>query len=95
MTEEEIDKIAVAYYKENEDSFMHFQPLEIIAKDVIEFLLLNYCIVPKNKVIDLYNSVLTDDYIVTSSVQRLRLSRGIRFSLRKIFGKELFKRKGE
>ncbi len=41
--------------------------------------------VEKSKVVELYNSVSTDDYIVASSGQRLQLSRGIRFALRTRF----------
>lgn len=41
--------------------------------------------VEKSKVVELYNRVSTDDYIVTSSGQKLQLSRGIRFALRTLF----------
>lgn len=41
--------------------------------------------VEKSKVVELYNRVSTDDYIVTSSSQKLQLSRGIRFALRTLF----------
>lgn len=95
MIEEEINKIA----KRFELDMYPTMPDMLSCKAMLEWLLKDYCIVPKYKVIELYNKYdaignepeRPKDYIES----RYEEADGICIGLEELFGSELFDHKGE